>query len=394
MTYRATLRSLASLSLVAVALACNGGGGGESDEGTGTNATTGGTDGTGSETSAPTTGGTTGAPASPVVLNEVVSRSPNEGPYEGRGDAVEIYNAGDAIIDLSGWKLSDDPGFPADKTYVFPKGTSLAPGGYLVLTELDVNGLPDALPFGISTAAEETVTLVDAGGNVADVLTLKGSDAVDSWCRVPDGSGTWQHCAQTLGAANAAATAFCGNAAIEPGEACDGANLDGQTCENVGLGYSGGTLACSPTCALDGTLCTTDSLVVINELDSVEDRIEVYNAGPGPVDIGGWILTDRLLGATYNPDEDLERLVFPTPSMLAPGEYLVIGKGELPGQHPFGLSAEGDTVSLLRPDLTVADQVTYRDGEAEVSFCALPDGPNGTWTAGCKPTFGYANALP
>lgn len=31
------------------------------------------------------------------------------------------------------------------------------------------------------------------------------------------------------------------------------------------------------------------------------------------------------------------------------------------------------------------------DGEADVSYCRLPDGP-GEWTAGCAPSFGDPNS--
>jgi hypothetical protein len=46
----------------------------------------------------------------------------------------------------------------------------------------------------------------------------------------------------------------CGDGAInQPGEACDGGALGGQTCEGLGLGP--GTLACSPTCTFDTAGC-------------------------------------------------------------------------------------------------------------------------------------------
>lgn len=49
----------------------------------------------------------------------------------------------------------------------------------------------------------------------------------------------------------------CGNGAIDDGEQCDGGNLGGFTC--VDLGYSGGTLACDPvTCTYDASACVTD----------------------------------------------------------------------------------------------------------------------------------------
>ncbi len=45
----------------------------------------------------------------------------------------------------------------------------------------------------------------------------------------------------------------CGNGTVEPGEDCDGANLAGQTCQSVGLGA--GVLSCRPDCSLNLTGC-------------------------------------------------------------------------------------------------------------------------------------------
>lgn len=50
----------------------------------------------------------------------------------------------------------------------------------------------------------------------------------------------------------------CGNGVIDDGEQCDGGNLGGFSCSD--LGYSGGTLACDPmTCTYDASGCTTDT---------------------------------------------------------------------------------------------------------------------------------------
>jgi len=48
--------------------------------------------------------------------------------------------------------------------------------------------------------------------------------------------------------------AGCDDGFIDPGEDCDGTNLGGQTCE--GLGFSGGTLDCTPICNFDTSGCT------------------------------------------------------------------------------------------------------------------------------------------
>ena len=138
-----------------------------------------------------------------VHLNEIVADDVVEGPYAGAGDALELHNLGGAVADLSGWRLSDDPMLPDDKTYVFPAGTSLAPGAVLVLVRLDEDTGEGDYPFGISTSEPETLTLVDAQGAVLDVASFLGPDAVVSWCRVLDGDGEWQTCTQTLGSLNA-----------------------------------------------------------------------------------------------------------------------------------------------------------------------------------------------
>jgi hypothetical protein len=334
-------------------------------------------------------------PEAPLVaLNEVLSKSATVGPYADKGDAIEIFNAGGVEADLSGWKLSDDPAFPLDKTYVFPIGTKLAPGEWLVLVELDAMMGVGELPFGISSDAEETLTLVDGLDGAIDSVVVQGADAVVSYCRLPDGTGAWQKCDQTLGEANVAASTDCGNAVAEAGEDCDGVDLDDMTCEGLGLGFTGGTLACSPACTFDASMCTTDNVVVVNELESAADDIEIYNAGNQPVVLSGWILTDDLVDQNYDPVTDLEKLVFPPMTSLAAKKFLVVKKGNLPNQHPFGLSNDGDTVTLLEPNLSVVDQVSYGLGEAMVSYCRLPDGPGGTWTTGCMPTLGAANKAP
>jgi hypothetical protein len=49
----------------------------------------------------------------------------------------------------------------------------------------------------------------------------------------------------------------CGNGLIDNGEQCDGGNLNGFSC--VDLGYSGGELACDPvTCTYDASACIVD----------------------------------------------------------------------------------------------------------------------------------------
>lgn len=57
-------------------------------------------------------------------------------------------------------------------------------------------------------------------------------------------------------AAELAACEACGNGTIDAGEACDGSNLNGQTCATQG--FAVGTLGCTSGCSLDTSACSAD----------------------------------------------------------------------------------------------------------------------------------------
>jgi cysteine-rich repeat protein len=48
---------------------------------------------------------------------------------------------------------------------------------------------------------------------------------------------------------------LCGNGSLDTGEQCDDAALGGQTCESLGQGYVGGTLACALNCTFNSAGC-------------------------------------------------------------------------------------------------------------------------------------------
>jgi len=51
----------------------------------------------------------------------------------------------------------------------------------------------------------------------------------------------------------------CGNGVLDPGEECDGTNLNSNSCSTVVPTRPGGALACTPTCTFDTTGCTAPS---------------------------------------------------------------------------------------------------------------------------------------
>lgn len=121
-----------------------------------------------------------------VVLNEVES---------GGDDRIELFNPGAGEVDLSGWTVTDSNATPKSGAYVFPQGSSVAAGEYLVL----VKGTDHA--FGLK--AEDAVRLYDADQALVDRVAWPDGGAEVSWCRRPDGDGLFGPCeSETFGDAN------------------------------------------------------------------------------------------------------------------------------------------------------------------------------------------------
>jgi len=95
------------------------------------------------------------------------------------------------------------------------------------------------------------------GAEVCDGNNLGGTTCLDSQFPEPFTSGALQCASDCLSfdtsMCSTAPGALCGNRTIEMGEACDGGNLNGQTC--VGLGFDGGSLECTSTCQFNRDAC-------------------------------------------------------------------------------------------------------------------------------------------
>lgn len=154
-----------------------------------------------------------------------------------------------------------------------------------------------------------------------------------------------------------------------------------------------GLLALAAAGCTDTGTDDTASPVVINEFTSSDDdTVELYNRSDADVDLSGWILTDdAFVMEHYDSTADEEKYVFPTGTVLAPGQYLLLTKGDGEDQHPFGIKSGGETLTLISADGEKMDQVTYQTDQAADSFCRLPDGSDAWQT--CGATFGDSNGL-
>ena len=106
------------------------------------------------------------------------------------------------------------------------------------------------------------VTLVDCGNSTLDPnetcdgTDLGGLDCVD--LGFDEGDLACRADCSGLDTSDCRVGGICGNSLVDVGEQCDGTNLDGADCTTLGLGFSGGTLACGPACLFDTSACTTD----------------------------------------------------------------------------------------------------------------------------------------
>lgn len=155
-------------------------------------------------------GGTTGLTG--LVINEIDANT----------EATELYNTTSAPIDVSGYRITDDDMGMPDMGHLvaFPAGTTIASGGYLVAVQ---GSMPGTIQTGADCDAGDPCFHTDFGlsasaGDVIYVMGPEGDDTVyltqphpagavpdmQSYCRLPNGTGDFTACAPTPGEANAA----------------------------------------------------------------------------------------------------------------------------------------------------------------------------------------------
>ena len=74
-------------------------------------------------------GGCAKSIAGNVVINEILSDSFDEPD----GEWIELYNPTESEVNLSNWKISDDPGMAGEGTWTFPSNASISAKSYIVV---------------------------------------------------------------------------------------------------------------------------------------------------------------------------------------------------------------------------------------------------------------------
>ena len=252
-----------------------------------------------------------------VRLNELSAQAA-PGP-----DWIELRNAGAVLANVSNWSLTDDPSQP--RKFVFPNGTQIAAGGFLVVNCQPTDGGGLQAEFGLDTEGEQVV-LLDALTNVVDSVSF-GSQASGLTIGRMAASRSW-----TLG---------------EP----------------------------SPGLANQAVVTAGAEGIRLNEFladsDAGDDWIELHNPRSQPAALaGGQLVTSNAVFRISGP------------AFVGAGGFAVLKADENPGPGHVDLKlpAAGGKIEWRDDAGVTVDRVDYGLQTPLVSVGRIPDG-SGSWTA-------------
>ena len=279
---------------------------------------------------------------SDVVVSEIMYHPPDVGQIVGdEFEFIELKNVGTEIVDLGGVSFADGI------EYTFPAGTSIAPGGFVVLAS---NPAQFAAKYGFQPAGAYTGALNNAGERVA--LSQPGGAVFFEVTYADD--APWPGAADGGGFSIVPVDPFSNPDPNDP------ANWRASSAIGGSPGEDDAAVSIAP--------------VYVNELlahtdPPQQDAVELHNPNDETVNIGGWYLTD-------DADEP-RKYRFPAGTTIPPGGFLIVDEEDFnpsPGVDPsFGFSAVGDEVYLFSADET-GTLTGYRHGysfaasENQVSF--------------------------
>ncbi len=261
-------------------------------------------------------------------------------------DYIELYNSSDSPVDLTGYGLTD-----SDRTvkYIFPSGSVVAGGGYLVVYCSADASAENYAKLGLSKAGGETVRLVDRYGEVQDeAVTIAAPEDVPL---VRGSDGTW-----SLGEY------------ATPGY------------PNTKDGFTEWSLANGGDSPLCFSEALTSNSLYRGSTGLFSDYLELYNSSSEAIQLEGYSIADADGRILYT---------FP-PSAISGEGYFVLWceeNAETEDCAPFGISRSGETFRLLSPAGAELDTIEIGEMNSNHAW-ALEDGD---WTEHAYATPGYSN---
>ncbi len=285
--------------------------------------------------------------SSALRLSEVLAS--NGGALNHAGttpDAIELYNASDDALTLTGLRLTDDPANPDQ--FIFPAGATIPARGYLTVYANNPDGTPGHhVGFNLNQNGDSVYLFAAAaqGGRLLDSVTF-GLQLTDySIGRMAD--GTWTLTQPTFGSANRAA------ALGEPRR------------------------------------LRINEWLAIAETPFEADFIELYNPDPRPVALEGLYLTDHILG--WPDRHSIAALSYINGAGFA--QFIADARPAAGPNHlNFNLSGEQGAIALNAPDRSLIDSVIYLGQRPNVSEGRSPNGGSAFGTF-ASPTPGGPNPI-
>jgi hypothetical protein len=285
-----------------------------------------------------------------LMISEVFANSTGSGS----SDAIELHNAGTSAVDLSGHSVSDDSADP--QKFVFPAGTSLSAGGYLIL-QADGGTGSDHLPFTLRDSGGGVYLYGSAasGGALIDSVVYGCQPSNYSVGRIGGALTTWTLCTPTLGAANIGVSSFASPTSVRINEWLGNADYQFES-----------------------------------------DFIELYNTAAQPAAIGGMSITDDFINYPLLH-------VLPPLSFIGPSSFLrmeAVGAEATPGdtaELPFRIDGTFGNLALIGQNGAIADRVDVVAQTSDTSGGRSPDGSGSVVRFGLPATIatpGTPNIVP
>ncbi len=330
---------------------------------------------------------------SKITINELITKDTSMPYYvDGLGegaDWIELYNSGNAALNISGMYITDLPGTEAEYVQIPTTGeaaTTIPPKGFVVL----ICGAKNADGSKIATSIMDGKIFIEMGlsssGDNFAALYTPAKELVDQ-----SGDFNGLEDDKSFGRQNESLDTWMTLATKTPGAPNDG------------------TEPVAGTVVINEFMCSNDTTFIPGEFagDNYTDWIEIYNTGDTPIDIGGWYLTDDLADPMQYqlPTGKPELTLIPGKSYL-----LLYANGEGDGLNlnlNFKLSGGGEDIGISQDGETFVDELSYGSGtgssivvpspETDYSSGRMPDG-SFTWqvfdpNTATGPTPGSANGM-
>ena len=293
-----------------------------------------------------------------VRINEVMTAN-KAACFDENGacpDWIELYNAGNSAVNITGWVLTDKTS--RSIRFTFPD-TVMQPGEYaIVFADGFLHNDADETwhaPFKLS-AFGDTLLLFDENGTIVESINIPALNEDCVYARTA--SGGWEVTREY--------TPLMENTTV---------NYASLTSTQV---QPGSDLVISEVMASNASYRAPSGMLC--------DWIEIANRGSTPINLSGYGLSDK----TTKPS----RWRFPDVT-IQPGEYLVVyasgldrvtETGEI--HLSFRLSAERESVYLYTPSRQIIDAVSWENLKTDQSY-KRQDGDS--WAVSTTPTPGSAN---